>query len=142
MIVMAFLSIGLPVTTKMPYFVYLRFLEVKLVVMPMYEYQCKNCGEHFEIEQRMIDDPIQIHEKCGGNVVKVFSSAGIVLKGSGFYKTDTRNSAKSSKATPQTDSSKPSTETTKPSSDTKKTGSKSVKTSDSKTTKKPDSSNS
>ncbi|HMS24357.1 MAG TPA: zinc ribbon domain-containing protein [Acidimicrobiia bacterium] len=63
--------------------------------MPMYEYQCQKCGKHFDVEQRMIDPALTTHDECGGDVVKVFSSAGIVLKGSGFYKTDTRSTAAS-----------------------------------------------
>jgi|APTNR8051073442_1049403.scaffolds.fasta_scaffold23601_3 putative FmdB family regulatory protein len=65
--------------------------------MPTYEYRCNECGEHFDVEQRMTDDALEIHDKCGGKLSKVFSSAGIVLKGSGFYKTDTRNSGQSTK---------------------------------------------
>lgn len=60
--------------------------------MPVYEYVCENCGDHFDIEQRITDDALTTHEKCGGKLSKVFSSAGIVLKGSGFYKTDSRKS--------------------------------------------------
>ena len=56
--------------------------------MPTYEYRCNECGDHFEVEQRMTDDALVTHDKCGGKLSKVFSSAGIVLKGSGFYKTD------------------------------------------------------
>ena len=86
--------------------------------MPMYEYQCQKCGLHFDVEQRMIDDPIKIHEGCGGDVVKVFSSAGIVLKGSGFYKTDARSGSATKKAAPKpstdTSSEKKSSESSKP----------------------------
>lgn len=69
--------------------------------MPIYEYECTQCGEHFEIEQRMTDHALTTHELCGGKVNKVFSSAGIVLKGSGFYKTDARGSS-STPAKPKT----------------------------------------
>lgn len=52
----------------------------------------------------MTDDPLTVHEECGGPVVKVFSSAGIVLKGSGFYKTDTRSQSASTKSAAKSDS--------------------------------------
>lgn len=79
-----------------------------MLSMPVYEYACQKCGEHFEVEQKMTDDPIKIHETCGGDVLKVFSSAGIVLKGSGFYKTDARSGSSTSKT-----STKPTSESTK-----------------------------
>lgn len=76
--------------------------------MPIYEYQCKKCGDHFEVEQRMTDDALKTHDQCGGDVVKVFSSAGIVFKGSGFHKTDARK--KTASATSSTSDSKTSQE--------------------------------
>ena len=76
--------------------------------MPMYEYRCNKCNQQFDVEQKMSDDPYKIHNHesdsingdCGGELVKVFSSVGIVWKGSGFYKTDSRadSSTKTSKA--------------------------------------------
>ena len=66
--------------------------------MPTYEYRCNECGDHFEVEQRMTDDALVTHDKCGGKLSKVFSSAGIVLKGSGFYKTDARQGSTDKKS--------------------------------------------
>jgi putative FmdB family regulatory protein len=60
--------------------------------MPTYEYACKSCGEHLEIVQSFRDDPLTECPACGGPVRKVFGSIGVVLKGSGFYKTDSRSS--------------------------------------------------
>ena len=62
--------------------------------MPTYEYKCAKCGEHFDIYQSFSDAPLTKHKGCGGKVAKVLSPAGIVLKGSGFYKTDNRGGGK------------------------------------------------
>ncbi|HQZ14245.1 MAG TPA: zinc ribbon domain-containing protein [Acidimicrobiia bacterium] len=77
--------------------------------MPTYEYRCQECGEHFDVEQRMTDDALTTHDSCGGKLSKVFSSAGIVLKGSGFYKTDTRNSNNAAKASSSKSKTDPKT---------------------------------
>ncbi len=58
--------------------------------MPIYEYECTNCGLHFERHQRMTDDPIQICPECAGQVRRVFHPVGVIFKGSGFYVTDNR----------------------------------------------------
>ena len=58
--------------------------------MPTYEYRCAKCGRHFDVYQSFSEDPLTKHEECGGKLNKVLSPAGIVLKGSGFYKTDSR----------------------------------------------------
>jgi putative FmdB family regulatory protein len=64
--------------------------------MPTYEYRCAKCGEHVEVYQSFSEAPLTKHEACGGKLTKVLSPAGIVLKGSGFYKTDNRSSSSSS----------------------------------------------
>jgi putative FmdB family regulatory protein len=56
--------------------------------MPTYEYLCRDCSHRFETWQKMIDDPLTICPECGGHIRRVFFPAGIVFKGSGFYKTD------------------------------------------------------
>jgi putative FmdB family regulatory protein len=61
--------------------------------MPTYEYACTECGEHTEAVQSFTDDPLSVCPHCGGPLRKVFGAPGIVLKGSGFYKTDSRSSA-------------------------------------------------
>jgi putative FmdB family regulatory protein len=66
-------------------------------VMPTYEYRCAKCGEHLEVFQSFSEAPLTKHAGCGGKLAKVLSAAGIVLKGSGFYKTDNRSSAKGSR---------------------------------------------
>jgi putative FmdB family regulatory protein len=61
--------------------------------MPTYEYRCAKCGEDLEVFQSFSDKPLTRHAGCGGKLSKVLSSVGIVLKGSGFYKTDNRSSS-------------------------------------------------
>ena len=65
--------------------------------MPTYEYRCAKCGEHLEVFQSFSEAPLTKHAHCGGKLAKVLSPAGIVLKGSGFYKTDSRSGNGSSK---------------------------------------------
>lgn len=56
--------------------------------MPIYEYRCEKCGKVFEVLQRFSDDPVKIHEACGGEVEKLISHSAFKLKGSGWYQTD------------------------------------------------------
>jgi putative FmdB family regulatory protein len=56
--------------------------------MPTYEYLCRQCGHRFEAWQKMTDDPLTICPKCGASIHRVLYPAGIVFKGSGFYKTE------------------------------------------------------
>ena len=61
--------------------------------MPTYRYRCGGCGKEFEVWQSITDDPLRTHDDgCGGELVKVLTPAGIVLKGSGFYRNDSRSS--------------------------------------------------
>jgi putative FmdB family regulatory protein len=62
--------------------------------MPTYEYACSSCGTHIEVYQRFSDEPLSECGVCGGPLRKVFHPAGILFKGSGFYKTDSRTAAK------------------------------------------------
>ena len=59
--------------------------------MPTYQYTCTDCGEPIEAVQKFTDDPLSVCAACGGRLRKVFSPVGIVFKGSGFYRTDSRN---------------------------------------------------
>jgi putative FmdB family regulatory protein len=66
--------------------------------MPTYRYRCAKCGDELEVWQSFADTPLARHNGgCGGKLAKVMSPAGIVLKGSGFYKTDNRASSGSRK---------------------------------------------
>ncbi|HTU45078.1 MAG TPA: FmdB family zinc ribbon protein [Bryobacteraceae bacterium] len=56
--------------------------------MPLYEYQCDECGEHFEVIEKFADEPLTRHEKCGGPVHRLLSAPALQFKGSGWYITD------------------------------------------------------
>jgi putative FmdB family regulatory protein len=58
--------------------------------MPTYEYACTECGDRIEVVQSFADAQPTICRVCGGRLRKVFSPVGIVFKGSGFYRTDSR----------------------------------------------------
>lgn len=58
--------------------------------MPTYEYSCRDCGQHLEVVQSFRDDALTVCGSCSGTLRKVFSPAGIIFKGSGYYTTDTR----------------------------------------------------
>ncbi len=62
--------------------------------MPTYQYACTECADQIEIVQKFTDDPLSVCSACGGRLRKVFSPVGIVFKGSGFYRTDSRSSSK------------------------------------------------
>ena len=64
--------------------------------MPTYSYACTECGNRFDVVQSFADDALTTCEKCSGRLRKLFNSVGVVFKGSGFYRTDSRESAKSS----------------------------------------------
>ncbi|RMI28105.1 FmdB family zinc ribbon protein [Nocardia stercoris] len=64
--------------------------------MPTYSYQCTQCGDKFDIVQSFADDALTTCEKCQGKLRKLFNSVGIVFKGSGFYRTDSRNGSSTS----------------------------------------------
>jgi len=56
--------------------------------MPLYEYQCENCGDRFELIEKFSAEPLTVHEKCGGKVHRLISAPALVFKGSGWYVTD------------------------------------------------------
>ncbi|HVM12867.1 MAG TPA: FmdB family zinc ribbon protein [Egibacteraceae bacterium] len=58
--------------------------------MPTYEYACRECGQHLEVVQSFKDATLTTCGSCGGALRKVFSAAGIIFKGSGYYVNDTR----------------------------------------------------
>jgi len=58
--------------------------------VPTYQYACTECGDRSEVVQRFTDDPLTVCTACGGKLRKIFSPVGIVFKGSGFYRTDSR----------------------------------------------------
>jgi putative FmdB family regulatory protein len=91
--------------------------------VPTYQYQCTECGEGLEAVQKFTDDALTECPTCQGRLKKVFSAVGIVFKGSGFYRNDSRGSSSSSSPA----SSKPSS-----SSSTSSASTSTSSTSDSK----------
>ncbi|WP_344074501.1 FmdB family zinc ribbon protein [Streptomyces crystallinus] len=75
--------------------------------MPTYQYQCTECGEGLEAVQKFTDDALTVCPNCDGRLKKVFSAVGIVFKGSGFYRNDSRGASSSS--SPASSAAKPST---------------------------------
>ncbi|WP_374982748.1 FmdB family zinc ribbon protein [Streptomyces fradiae] len=68
--------------------------------MPTYQYQCTECGEGLEAVQKFTDDALTECPSCQGRLKKVFSAVGIVFKGSGFYRNDSRGASSSSSPAP------------------------------------------
>ena len=58
--------------------------------MPTYQYACTECDEQLEVRQSFTDDPLTVCPSCEGRLRKIFNAVGVVFKGSGFYKTDSR----------------------------------------------------
>ena len=66
--------------------------------MPTYQYACKDCGHAFEQVQAFSDDALTECPVCQGQLRKVFNAVGVVFKGSGFYRTDSRSASEKSAA--------------------------------------------
>ncbi|MFD3437577.1 FmdB family zinc ribbon protein [Streptomyces sp. NPDC058685] len=92
--------------------------------MPTYQYQCTQCGEGLEAVQKFTDDALTVCPNCEGRLKKVFSAVGIVFKGSGFYRNDSRGSSSSSSPS-STSSSSTGTKTSESKSSDSKTSSSS-----------------
>jgi putative FmdB family regulatory protein len=69
----------------------LRSLTISEVSVPTYSYACTECGNRFDAVQAFSDDALTTCPKCSGRLRKLFSSVGVVFKGSGFYRTDSRS---------------------------------------------------
>ncbi|WP_127356302.1 FmdB family zinc ribbon protein [Actinacidiphila soli] len=94
--------------------------------MPTYQYQCTDCGEGLEVVQKFTDDALTECPACDGRLRKVFSAVGVVFKGSGFYRTDSRSS--SSGTTPAAKPATAGSSDSKPSSTPSSTSSSSAGT--------------
>nr|WP_167994032.1 FmdB family zinc ribbon protein [Arthrobacter pigmenti] len=66
--------------------------------MPTYAYACRDCGHAFDVQQSFSDDSLSVCPECEGLLRKKFNSVGVVFKGSGFYRTDSRSSSSSVEA--------------------------------------------
>ena len=84
--------------------------------MPTYGYRCDTCGHEYDVWQRMTDEPGAACPECGGEGRRLFFPAGIVFKGSGFYKTDSRKSGDASSSSTTSTSSKPAAKPSTPAS--------------------------
>jgi len=85
--------------------------------VPTYDYQCRECGHTIEVIHSMQESGPERCERCGGELRRVFFPAGIIFKGSGFYKTDSRSAGTSSTSASGSAPPKPSTGSeTKPAS--------------------------
>jgi putative FmdB family regulatory protein len=67
--------------------------------VPTYQYQCTECGEALEVQQSFSDPSLTECPQCQGRLRKVFNAVGVVFKGSGFYKTDSRSTSGSGSTT-------------------------------------------
>ena len=109
--------------------------------MPTYSYACTECDNRFDAVQAFSDDALTTCEKCSGRLRKLFGSVGVVFKGSGFYRNDSRESTKSS-SNGSANSSSPSSSEGSSSSDTSSSSEKSSSSSSSSGDKKSDSTSS
>jgi putative FmdB family regulatory protein len=100
--------------------------------LPTYQYRCTDCGHELEEFQSFTDDALTVCPVCGGRLRKVFNAVGVVFKGSGFYRNDSREKSKSSTAGASSSTSSDSSST---SSDTPSTPAKPSK--DASTTSSP-----
>ena len=91
--------------------------------MPTYQYTCTECGEPVEAVQKFTDAPLTECSVCGGRLRKVFSPVGIVFKGSGFYRTDSRNGSRPAEAATKDKPSGDGSSSSSPSSESSSNGS-------------------
>jgi len=66
--------------------------------MPIYEYSCHRCGQRFEVRQKFADEPLKVHEACGGEAERLISAPLLHFKGTGWYVTDYAKGGKSPSA--------------------------------------------
>ncbi|MFE7353836.1 FmdB family zinc ribbon protein [Streptomyces sp. NPDC057543] len=110
--------------------------------MPTYQYQCTECGEGLEAVQKFTDDALTVCPSCEGRLKKVFSAVGIVFKGSGFYRNDSRGSSSSSAPASSSAKTTGSDSSSSTGSDAKSSASSSATASSSSSSTSPSSSSS
>ncbi|MCP9271782.1 FmdB family zinc ribbon protein [Mycolicibacterium arenosum] len=86
--------------------------------MPTYSYACTECDNRFDQVQAFTDDALTTCPKCNGKLRKLFGKVGVVFKGSGFYRTDSRDSSKSSSSSSSASSDSSSSSSSDSSSST------------------------
>ena len=74
--------------------------------MPIYEYRCEKCGSHFEVIQKISDNPLKTCSSCKGRLTKLISQTSFQLKGSGWYATDYAGKSKEKSTSKPDDGSK------------------------------------
>ncbi|MDH6676269.1 putative FmdB family regulatory protein [Rhodococcus sp. LBL1] len=84
--------------------------------MPTYSYACTECDNRFDIVQSFTDDTLTVCPECSGKLRKLFNSVGIVFKGSGFYRTDSRGGSSTASEPAKKSDSSSSTSTSSASS--------------------------
>ena len=96
--------------------------------MPTYQYVCTDCDEPLEVVQSFSDDALTECPTCGGRLRKVYGSVGVVFKGSGFYRNDSRSTASSSEKAGSSANPSKSSESTSTSESSTKSDSSSTST--------------
>ena len=92
--------------------------------MPTYQYACTECGHAFEQFQSFSDDALTECPECSGRLRKLFNAVGVVFKGSGFYRNDSRSTASSEKSETSETKAEPKPDTTSDAKPDKKSGKK------------------
>jgi putative FmdB family regulatory protein len=87
--------------------------------MPLYEYVCHRCGKTFEVIQKFADEPLALHQECGGAEERLLSAPALQFKGSGWYVTDYGQGNKPASDSTNGNGSKPGKPETKPKPETK-----------------------
>jgi putative FmdB family regulatory protein len=88
--------------------------------VPPYQYACTACGHQLEAVQAFSDDPLTVCPACEGRLRKLFGSVGVVFKGSGFYRTDSRSESAPKAETPAKTAAEPTKSSTPDKSDSTK----------------------
>ena len=105
--------------------------------MPTYQYACTECGHSFEQFQSFSEDALTVCPKCDGRLRKLFNAVGVVFKGSGFYRTDSRKAASSSETASSNGSSSAKEGSSTSSSSSSSSSSKESSTSSSSSSSSP-----
>ena len=92
--------------------------------MPTYRYRCDTCGNELEVWQSFQEAPLTVHAADGGRLRRVLSAAGIVLKGPGFYRNDSRSGGNGKRSDSEPSKSKESTDSKEPAGSKDAKGSK------------------
>ncbi|MEZ0091559.1 FmdB family zinc ribbon protein [Streptacidiphilus sp. EB129] len=93
--------------------------------MPTYQYQCTECGNGLEAVQKFTDDALTVCPACSGKLRKIYSAVGVVFKGSGFYRTDSRSSSSSTVSAAKSGGGTPSASSSSSSGDSSSSSSSS-----------------